>query len=542
MIGGILTNALSGLLASQKALDVTGENISNVNTEGYVKQKPVFAEQLFNNGATVATVARSYDAFINGQLRSSTSAYSQLNTYSQLTSQVDNLTADQATSVATSLNSFFNAAQDVANDPSSMPARQIMLSAAGNLTGRFNSMNSQLDSLNDHVNSDITNSVNTLNGYATSLSKINGQIMSSPQGQVPNQLLDQRDQLLSKMSEIININTVNGTNGSINVYAGSGQPLVLDSQASKLAIQGDRFGASQLAVTINGQDITNQISGGQLAGDIQFRDQVLIPAKSQLGTLAAGVAVAFNQIHENGYDMNGDTDVPFFTVGVTSGQVLGNAKDPDLAVSVSYSTPTPVSAAQLSSGFRLDYRSDFTFTLTDLSGQNPPQTGIPLANLPTTLSPMGVSMAFNGALNPGDSFTVNPNSNVGGAIHVNQAIKGPSQIAASSVSGTPGDNINALKMASLSTQNVMQGGKANFGQVYNQMVSSVGSQASQAQTNEMAQKALLDQVTSQQQGVSGVNLDEEAANLIKYQQAYQAAGQAAAAAKNMFDTLLADLR
>lgn len=540
MIGGILNNALSGLLAAQKALDVTGENISNVNTEWYVKQTPVITEQAFNNGAIVSNVARSYNQFINNQMRSSTSAYNQLDTYSQLTSQVDNLTADKTTGISSSLNSFFSAVQGVANDPTSMPARQTMLSEANNLAGHFQNMNAQFDAFGSQVNNDLTKNVQTLNGYANNIAKINDQIMSMPNDKVPNQLLDQRDALVQKMTELVNINTVNGSNGEINIYVGSGQPLVLGTQASQMSIQGSRFDSSQLALSINGQDITQQISGGKLAGDIQFRDQVLIPAKSQLGTLAAGVSVAFNQIHEAGYDLNGDAGLPLFSVGTPAGQVSGTAKDPNLAVSATYTAPNPVSASQLSSGFRLDYQNGFVFTLTDLSGNTPPQTGISLANLNSTLAPMGVSMSFNGSLNPGDSFTVHPNANVAGNFQVNPAVS-PSQIAAASVSGTTGDNVNAQQLANLATQSVMQNGKANFGQVYNQLVSNVGTEANQAKNNATAQKTLLNQVTTEQQSVSGVNLDEEAANLIKYQQAYQAAGQAAAAAKNMFDTLLKDI-
>ncbi|NOV32638.1 flagellar hook-associated protein FlgK [Methylomonas sp. ZR1] len=552
---GILGNALSGLTAFQRSLETTSNNISNANTEGYSRQRVELAtrpEQFtgngyMGNGVEVANITRSYDQFISNQVRSSTATFHDIDSFYTLSSQIDNITADETTGLAPAMKSFFDAVDSVANDPSSVAARQVMLTEAESLTQQFNTMSARFGDLRKRVNDNITSSVQELNGFAKTLAELNVKIVSdigrSSGKQMPNELMDQRDLLLTKIAEKADVSYVAQADGSYNVFIGKGQPLVLGSAASTLSVVGDSNDVNQKLIMLNGQDISKQLSGGEISGNLRFRDQVLDPAQQQLGLLATGLATEFNNIHKAGYDINGNTNVAFFDLNSPTPQVKATVSDSTLVVSSAFVAPT--SASGLGAAYRLDVTATVpaaTFSLTNLS-DNTTTTGLSAATLATTAATNGFSISFSGgSLTSGDSFQISPNFNAAAKIKVNAAITNPRQIAAASATGLPGDNSNALKLANLETQAKMFGGKASFTQVYGQMISDVGSQTHAASVGRTAQETLLKQATSAKENVSGVNLDEEAANLINFQNSYQAAAKAVSVANSLFDTLIGAFR
>ncbi|MDX8130203.1 flagellar hook-associated protein FlgK [Methylomonas sp. EFPC1] len=552
---GILGNALSGLTAFQRSLETTSNNISNANTEGYSRQRVELAtrpEQFtgngyMGNGVEVANITRSYDQFISNQVRSSTATFHDIDSFYTLSSQIDNITADETTGLAPAMKSFFDAIDSVANDPSSVAARQVMLTEAESLTQQFNTMSARFGDLRKRVNDNITSSVQELNGFAKTLAELNVKIVSdigrSSGKQMPNELMDQRDLLLTKIAEKADVSYVAQADGSYNVFIGKGQPLVLGSAASTLSVVGDSNDVNQKLIMLNGQDISKQLSGGEISGNLRFRDQVLDPAQQQLGLLATGLATEFNNIHKAGYDINGNTNVAFFDLNSPTPQVKATVSDSTLVVSSAFVAPT--SASGLGAAYRLDVTATVpaaTFSLTNLS-DNTTTTGLSAATLATTAATNGFSISFSGgSLTSGDSFQISPNFNAAAKIKVNAAITNPRQIAAASATGLPGDNSNALKLANLETQAKMFGGKASFTQVYGQMISDVGSQTHAASVGRTAQETLLKQATSAKENVSGVNLDEEAANLINFQNSYQAAAKAVSVANSLFDTLIGAFR
>jgi flagellar hook-associated protein 1 FlgK len=552
---GILGNALSGLTAFQRSLETTSNNISNANTEGYSRQRVELAtrpEQFtgngyMGNGVEVANITRSYDQFISNQVRSSTATFHDIDSFYTLSSQIDNITADETTGLAPAMKSFFDAIDSVANDPSSVAARQVMLTEAESLTQQFNTMSARFGDLRKRVNDNVTSSVQELNGFAKTLAELNVKIVSdigrSSGKQLPNELMDQRDLLLTKIAEKADVTYVSQADGSYNVFIGKGQPLVLGSAASTLSVVGDSNDVNQKLIMLNGQDISKQLSGGELSGNLRFRDQVLDPAQQQLGLLATGLATEFNNIHKAGYDINGNTNVAFFDLNSPTPQVKATVSDSSLVVSSAFVAPT--SASGLGASYRLDVTATVpatTFTLTNLS-DNTATAGLSAATLATTAATNGFSISFSGgSLTIGDSFQISPNFNAAAKIKLNSAITNPRQIAAASATGLPGDNSNALKLANLETQAKMFGGKASFTQVYGQMISDVGSQTHAASVGRTAQETLLKQATSAKESVSGVNLDEEAANLINFQNSYQAAAKAVSVANSLFDTLIGAFR
>jgi flagellar hook-associated protein 1 len=547
---GLLGTALSGLMASQSALNTTSHNIANVNTDGYSRQRVELGTRpaeftdsgYIGQGVNVATVARSYDQFITHQLTSSTSAFAETNTLSTLASRVDNVIASEATSLSPVLKSFFNAVNEVANDPSSLPARQVMTSEAGSLTQQFNTLSSQFEGLRNQTNKQMQATVDDINSFAGSIADLNGKIVidsgRAAGSQLPNDLLDQRDALLTKMAEKISISTIAQQDGSIGVFIGSGQSLVLGANAAKLSLAGSSADPDHKEILIDGQAISKQISGGELSGALKFRDDVLEPAQQQLGLVAAGFAVQFNAVHTAGFDLNGDAGTPMFGLGVVP---VVQAPGSSGSIAAVYD---PANTGKLNpSDYRLDYNGT-AYSLTRLSDKT-------LITLPGTFPGTPASVEgmtiTQGALPTGvSSFLIRPTFEA--AKKMTALITNPVKIAAAGTTGgsgsppVPGDNKAALNLANLEKQPVLLGGKATFSDAYGQLVANVGTLTQSAKISSSAQEALFNQAKQARENLAGVNLDEEAANLIKFQQSYQAAAKAISIASSLFDTLIGAIR
>jgi flagellar hook-associated protein 1 FlgK len=544
---GLLGTALSGLMASQSALNTTSHNIANVNTDGYSRQRVGLSTRpaeftgagYVGQGVNIASVSRSYDQFITNQLTSSTSAFAETNTLSTLASQVDNITANEATGLSPALNSFFNAVNGVANDPSSLPARQVMTSEAGSLTQQFNTLSSQFEGLRNQTNNQMQATVDDINSFAGSIATLNSKIVTDSSRtsgeQLPNDLMDQRDALVAKIAEKISVSTIPQQDGSISVFIGQGQSLVLGVSTAKLSLAGSNADPSHQNILIGGQDISKQITGGELSGALKFRDEVLDPAQQQLGLLAAGFAVEFNKLHAaagpppqvQAFDLNGNQGTPMFAVPVTVVPATGS-------IAAVYD---PANTGNLKpSDYRLDYDgTTSTYSLTRLSDNASIFTG---GVLPASVEGMTITQTASPA--SGSSFFIRPTFDA--AKKMTALITDPALIAAADTTGTPGNNKVALSLADLEKKSVLLGGKATFNDAYGQLVAKVGTLTHAAKISSSAQEALLNQAKQTRENLAGVNLDEEAANLIKFQQSYQAAAKVIAIASSLFDTLIGAVR
>ncbi|HKK14254.1 MAG TPA: flagellar hook-associated protein FlgK, partial [Gammaproteobacteria bacterium] len=231
--GDLLGIATGGLLAFKRALSTTGHNITNVNTDGYSRQRVELATQtpqlsgagFIGSGVKVTGVTRAYDQFVTDQVRNSNASASGLNVYHQMASQLSNVLGDSSTGLSAGLNSFFNAVQGVANDPTSVPARQVLLGEGQSLVNRFHTLNKQLSDQRTSVNGQLKNAVNDINSLAGSIASLNQSIVNETGksgGQLPNDLLDQRDQLLKELSSKVAVSTVTQDDGSVNVSIGKG--------------------------------------------------------------------------------------------------------------------------------------------------------------------------------------------------------------------------------------------------------------------------------------------------------------------------------
>jgi flagellar hook-associated protein 1 FlgK len=551
---GILSSALSGLTAFQRSLETTSNNISNVNTEGYSRQRAELTslpEQYtgsgyLGSGVRVDNIMRSYDQFISGQVRSSTSAFQEVDSYHQLASQIDNLTADESTGLSPAINEFFDAVSDVANDPTSIPSRQVLLDQADALTHHFNNMSERFSDLRQQVNSNLSNAVEELNGYAAAVAKLNLKIADdigrASGKQLPNELMDQRDVLLNKIAEKADISVVSQADGTVSVFMGQGQPLVTGGYSSTLSLTDSKTEPDRKEILLMNQDISKLLSGGEIYGNLRFRDEVLDPAQRQLGLLATGLATEFNSIHQAGFDLTGNTGVIFFDLGTPQVQVASKAQNSALVATATFVTPTV--ATDLAARYRLDVTATVpapNYTLTNLSN-NTSIPGLDNTTLAALAPNIGFSVSFTGTLTTNDSFEFSPVFDAAKNFKLNLAITTPGQIAAASNLNLKGDNSNALKLARMASTKFMLGGTQSLTVVYDQLVADVGSKTHTASVSRTAQNVLLNQATGARENIAGVNLDEEAANLIKFQNSYQAAARAVSVANSLFETLIGAVR
>ena len=616
---------LSALQAFQQAIEVTSNNVANASTPGYDEESIELETALpqdaggfaIGSGVGVAGVQRAYSQAAATQLNTSQSTLGQLTALQNYTSQIDNLFGTTAGGLTTALQTYYSGWSAVADDPTSSSAREALLGDASALAANLNSTSSQLQEMNSDVNTRITADVNQINSISTQISSLNTQIeQRTGSGQAPNQLLDQRDELVSNLSQLAGVTTTSNSDGSINVYLGNGQPLVLDQNTYQLSTVPNEFNASQLEVASTASDgasISSSITSGDLGGLLSARTQSIDPALNQLGQIATAVAQSANTQQGSGLDLNGQLGSALFSVGAPVA-TSSSANTDATTASVTISNI----GALTSDNYLLSYKGG-TYTLTDATtGANVALTGAGTSTSPLTASSVGLSIVLSGTPASGDQFLVQPTAQAAGTIGV--ALTDPSGLAAAGaiqtsaadsntgsatisggtvldaanpalldtttiqfltpttysvngagsfaytsggnvdlngwqvkIAGTPaagdtftvqsnaggtGDNTNALAAANQQTTGVLSNGTISVSGAVGALISGAGAQAQQVNTAQTAQTAVNTQAQTNVQSVSGVNLDEEAANLMQWQQAYQASAQALSVANGLFTTFL----
>jgi flagellar hook-associated protein 1 FlgK len=627
-MGDLMSTGLSGLLAFRRALDTTGHNIANANTEGYSRQRVDFGTQqptplgsgYVGNGVRVQSIRRSYDEFLTTQTRGSASSYERLQAFAAQAERINNLFSDGANGLASSLQRFTNALDGAAANPSSLAARQVLLGESRTLADRLKSYDTRLRDIESDTNTRLSVEINEVSAIAAGIAQLNGQISRglATTGQPPNDLLDQRDRLLDQLSSRMNVQVVD-QDGQLNVFVGKGQALVLGTTANQIVASTDPFDSARPTVALqNSQstvDITSSVSGGSIGGLLEFRTQMLDPTRARLGRIAVGLADTVNAQHRAGMDLRGDLGGDMFAVGGASAQQAAtNTSNASVAV-----TRTDTNALT-----GADYILEYTgaaHQLRDITNN----TIIPMTGTGTALDPFragGISMVVTGAMAAGDKFAIRPtreavvgfgvllqdpatlalaapvraaadSANTGsGSITPgvvldptnpqlrnaavieftgpatysingagNFAYTAGSPIAANGwevrIAGAPavgdrftvtdninglGDNRNGLLLSDSLNRKGLAQGSASVNSSAATLVGEVGVTTRQSLGNRDIQQTLHQENTRAKQNASGVNLDEEAAQMLRYQQAYQAMAQIIRTAGAMFDALLAAAR
>jgi flagellar hook-associated protein 1 FlgK len=432
-ISGLVSNALTGLQAAQSALQVTGNNIANVNTPGYSRETAVqstltpslYGGQYLGNGTQIDAVTRSYNAYLQSQVWSTTATASGASTFNTQLQPVVNLLAGSNAGLSTAINQFFaSGVAQVAANPSDMPARQNLISQAQGLAQTFQSAAQQLQTASTGVNQQIGQSITRINSLTQQIAQLNVQINAlSGTGSTPNSLLDQRDQLITQLSSQVGVSVLPQDGNQVNVFTGNGQVLVAGAQSFDLQAVPNAYDPAQteVAYAANGAVISQGLQGGTLGGLLQFRSQVLQPAQNALGRIADGLASAMNSQQAQGLDLNGQFGAAMFQAGPV--QVLASSANTGSAV-ISGSV---VNASALTTA---DYRLGFdgsNWTATNLSTGQAAALTSATSGSTTTLSFDGVQVSVSGA-QAGNSFEVLPTRY--GALNFQSLLSDPTKIAA----------------------------------------------------------------------------------------------------------------
>jgi flagellar hook-associated protein 1 len=619
--------SVSALQAFQNAINVTSNNVANASTPGYDRETVNLTEAIPQSdgaatvgaGVVVTGINRAFNQAAANQLNTSQSSLGQLNALQNYSSQIDNLFGTTVGGLSTALQNFYSAFSDVANNPTSTASRQALIGQAQSVASSFQNASGELNSLNTDVNSRITADVTQINSIASAISTLNKQIVTGTAqdgNQPPNELLDQRDQLVSNLSQLVGVTTTTDPDGALNVFVGNGQALVLQGKTTALTTVANQFNASQLEISTAASSsvISSNITSGDLGGLLAARSQVINPALNQLGQVATALSQTVNSQQADGLDLSGNFGANIFSVGAAL--ATGSSKNTDaIAASVS------VNANGLGALTADDYILSFvggTPKLTNTSDG----TSVTPAGAGTVASPYtanGISIVLSGAPAAGDQFLVQPTATA--AANLKVVLTNPSQIAAAGaikttaagsnsgaatisagtvlnaadpnllqpvtitfanppssysinggapiaytdggnidvngwevqISGAPasgdtftvtrnaggtGDNRNALAAANQQNVGVLANGTVSITGGVSALITGLGSQAQQINTAQTAQAAVNSQALTSQQSLTGVNLDEEAASLLQWQQAYQAAAQALTIGNSLFTTLI----
>ena len=662
-MSSLLNIGLTGLNASQAQLNTTSHNITNAATPGYHRQGVtqvardplLLGGAFFGMGTGVSGVTRAYSQLLESQVMSANSRRAEYATYNQYISQVDNVLADADTGLTPALNQFFGAMQSVSSNPTNVAARQALVSSAETLTARFRTLDARVAEITQGVQSEIGTTLDSINSYAGAIAELNQRVAVSRVnggGAAAADLLDQRQQAIAELNQLVKVSTVESKDGSLSVFIGSGQALVMGNRAKELHV-GDKFdenGRPMVLIGVPGKEAApiaeTLLSGGALGGLLAVRRDGLEPAQRSLGLLATTMATAFNEQHRLGVDLNGRLGQDFFNldaVRVEPPGAVGASINPD----------------QLASLTGSDYvlsRNGTRYVMTDIGTGKSEE--VPLADITTadggTLQYRGLTVKGLGGLAADGRVFIYPTRFAAGTIGT--AISDPRMVAAAApvvseaevtnagsaritdirvtsvagmagtsgipsfaaaelrlteaggvftlqvspplpggyeivggvatftpasdsggkvftvrndtdgfsyefkLSGTPADNDkfklsanatgiadnrNAALLGALQTDKLMYGaGAANtptatLNNAYAQLVAKVGSKTREVQAGERTQTSLLEQARAARDSVSAVNLDEEAANLVRFQQSYQAAGRVMSVAQRLFDEMLA---
>lgn len=642
-MSGIFNIGVRSLQANQAALQTTGNNIANVNTPGYSRQSVVVQTVqgqytgggYIGSGVDISTVQRQHSEFLTRQSALSSSvAASDTQRLAQL-KQLEDVFQGGDAGLGSAISDMMNAFSDVANAPTDLSARAVVLTRVDEATARIRTAESRMTDLRRGVGSELASAVASVNSLAARISKVNQEIArTNGSGQAPNDLLDKRDQLIKDLNGYVQTTSVAADDGTVSIFLASSQPLVLGNSVRPVALGNDTFGdPSKAKLTLTQGSTTTvleeaTLGGGKLAGLLRFQNSDLQAAGQLLGRLALAIGTAVNEQHRLGLDLKGAAGGDLIRMGPIPDGRPASSNTGDATVAMAVQTiPSSGASALQASDYQIDFTGSSAGSVTRLSD------GLVTEFSTTPIKIDGLDLSITGTAAQGDSFLLKPFSAVAATIAT--AFASPGALAASSpVAARAGSsNLGTLVLGSLATRSVpapaavtltftasgtytrSDTGATTYpytaGQAieYNPATSTtsasgwsltlkgaavagdtfvVGSNASvqpnadprlnagnalslmalrdaalfdgsaltdgyaglMAQVGVMVQGAsyaadvsqsIANNVEQDRSSVAGVNLDEEAAKLLQYQQAYQASAKMLQIAQGVFDALLQSL-
>ena len=644
----LMSIGMRAMFANTAQLNVTGHNIANASVEGYSRQEVELATAngqftgagFFGKGVNVVNVKRAHDQFLTMQAAAAKALASGDEARHGQLSQLEDLFPTGEQGLGYAMGDFFASMVDLANAPADNSARQAVLARASDVSDRFSNTAARLDILQAGVRSDMETSAATVTALAARIASINADISANRgQTQQPNDLLDQRDQLIAQISQYVNVTTIPASDGTVGVFVAGGHRLVLGAESARLTVQPDDLDPSRVSLSITSDDQSlslddDLITGGSMSGLLKFQNEDLVDARNRVGQMAAAFAAKVNQAQSLGIDLNGNAGSPLFTIGApqalpaasnardANGQLISNVtldvSDASLLQASDYSLQAdPNNAGQyqlvrLSDGVTRSVADGDTvdgFTLH--IGTPAPAAGDrfllqPVGRAATGMAraiddPNGIAAAqpvqaamgvnntgtasvaslkmIDGSVDPNLTATITFSNDTGSYTwELRDRNTGALQSSGTgswtagepiemngfslSLNGVPatGDTVsvdktlypatnngNALAQAALADERFVgrtldAGGNYTDGgtvtDAYADTMADVGVRVQSAGVAANISAAASTQAQEAVASKTGVNLDEEAARLIQYQQGYQAAAKVLQVAQSVFDTML----
>ena len=541
---GLLDISKSALLASQTALSVTSHNIANVNTPGFSRQEvilnianPVTVRGgLMGMGVMVSGIKRNYDNFIQGQLLLQQQNHGRTSAQSQVLSQVEQIFNEvKDLGLQASLQDFFNAWNDVASNPEEYAPRTILLKKADALALSAQQMERGILETLKHTNENISDITERINSISSEIARLNDCIVQTEAGGSAEKaidLRDQRDNLLNELSNLVEFSSYEDEKGSVTVMVGM-RNLVNGKTTNKLSTTVSIDG--NLDLQLDGIDITSRINKGQIGGLIASRED----AESSLTgvrKLVAAITNEVNILHKQGFGLDGTTNLPFFNELSVYDQNLT-----DSAASITSKTiidPSALTYDEYEIRF-IDDAGTLKYNIYNTS-DNSLITPSPITYISgNNIDFEGLRVVISdGATGPqdGDKFFISP---IRDAIsNMDVAITDTDQIAAAATTaGVPGDNSNALALTNLAQSQLTELG-GTFESYYRGLVSEIGTISRAASDSLKFDENLLYEIENRRESISGVSLDEEAANLIKFQRSFEAGARMIKVTDELLQTIL----
>ena len=552
-----LSSAKLGLLAQQLAIEVTGQNIANVETEGYSRQDVTFEANTprhaikygsmhqIGTGVRVAGIERAHDQFLFEQIMDEGDLSGSTEVKKDIFEQLEVLFNEgSGRSLNDALSSFFASAHDLATNARGLSERADLVSKAEHLASTFNQTGKQLFTIQRNIDSTIATEVTEINSLTTQIGKLNESIHANePASQYKaNDLRDNRDRLVKELSKKIDIQLIEESDNQISLTLKDGTALVLKDQVFDLSTSINGNNESFYDVYIDSgsatKDITSTITGGELRGYLDMRDTEVESILDKMNILSASFIQEFNGIHRAGFGLDGSSGLDFFSpLDVTVDHDVDNKGT--AAVSITNASPTTVSVDE----FEIVFNSGYEYTLNNLT-TNASSGTFTFTTGSTFNIKDGFAVTISGGAVSGDKVTFSVSEDAASGMSVSSTITANTRKIAAGTT-TNGDGANALLMADLQNTSSFNSvtwsgsgsGSYTFDEYYNAVVSTIGIESFSAQATLRQQEGIMLQLNSRRESISGVSIDEEMIKMIKFQQAYNASARMISVVDEMLDTL-----
>ena len=463
-MSGIFNIGVRSLQANQAALQTTGNNIANVNTPGYSRQSVVVQTVqgqytgggYIGAGVDISTVQRQHSEFLTRQSALSSSvAASDTERLAQL-KQLEDVFQGGEAGLGSAISDMMNAFSDVANAPTDLSARAVVLTRVDEATARIRTAESRMTDLRRGVGSELTSAVASVNSLAVRIAKVNQEIArTNGSGQAPNDLLDQRDQLIKDLNGYVQTSSVAADDGTVSIFLASSQPLVLGTNVRPVALGTDTFGdPSKAKLTLTQGSTTSlleeaTLGGGKLAGLLRFQNSDLQDAGQLLGRLALAIGTAINDQHQLGLDLKGTAGGELIRMGpIPDGRpASNNTGDATLAITVQ-TIPSSGASSLQASDYQIDFTSHSAGSVTRLSD------GLVTEFSTTPIKIDGLELTITGTAAQGDSFLLKPFSAVAATIATAFASAGALAVSSPVAARAGSSNLGTLVLGSLVTRSV----------------------------------------------------------------------------------------